>query len=160
MNLNKKINNHHHCVVSFLSNTFFLDHEVNLASILILENFAVPANIDDTPTPLSRYSSSENVLRLDGGSNSDGSVAEKARMFELTASLQNNRNTPSPRPKSNGHKSPMRFSSSPRRSEPEKDIPTDTNGTIKTVSNSNFQDMITQQLLANKSWGEIMDTET
>lgn len=128
--------------------------------MLILENFAVPANIDDTPTPLSRYSSSESVLRLDGGSNSEGSVAEKARLFELTASLQNSRNTPSPRPKSNGHKSPSRFLSSPRRNEPEKDTPKESNGNIKNGSSSNFQDMLTQQLLANKSWSEIMDAES
>lgn len=159
--LSRNNNNYFHCF-SFL----FLDHEVNLASILILENFAVPANIDDTPTPLSRYSSSESVLRLDGGSSSDGSVAEKARMFELTASLQNSRNTPSPRPNSNGHKSPSRFSSSPRKSEPEKDAQKENNGNVKNVliggeeKSSNFQDMLTQQLLSNKTWAEIMDNES
>lgn len=129
----------------------------------------MPANQDDTPTPLSRYSSSENVLRLDGGSNPSGSVAEKALAFELTANIQNSRNT-SPRPKSNGtsdgQRSP-RYSSSPRRNniQENKKQTNENNTSIKNLSNgddksSNFQDLITQQLLANKSWGEIMDSES
>lgn len=141
---------------------------MSLASILILENYAVPANIDETPSPLSRYSSSESVLRLDGGSDPNGSVAEKARMFELTANLQNSRNTPSPNPRSNGshsrHKSPSLFSSSPRRSEPLQDIKKDdiiTNSLSNGIEdkNSQFKDMLTQQLLANKSWADLMDGE-
>lgn len=128
----------------------------------------MPANQDDAPTPLSRYSSSENVLRLDGGSNSSGSVAEKAMMFELTANIQNSRNT-SPMPKSNGtsddQRSP-RFSSSPRRNKKENKKQTnEKNSSVKNLSNgddksSNFQDLLTQQLLANKSWSELMDSES
>lgn len=128
----------------------------------------MPANLDDTPTPLSRYSSSENVLRLDGGSNPSGSVAEKTMMFELTANIQNSRNG-SPRSKTNGtsdgQKSP-RFSSSPRRNNTQENKkPTNENSTdIKNLSNgddksNNFQDLLTQQLLANKSWSELMDSE-
>ncbi|XP_055299658.1 tudor and KH domain-containing protein homolog isoform X2 [Sitodiplosis mosellana] len=145
------------------------DHEVSLASILILENFAVPANQDDAPTPLSRYSSSENVLRLDGGSNPTGSVAEKAMMFELTANIQNSRNT-SPMPKSNGSSSDgqrsPRFSSSPRRNNIQKKKATkEKNNSVKNLSNGddksgNFQELLTQQLLANKSWSELMDSES
>lgn len=147
-----------------------LDHEVNLASILILESFAVPANQDDTPTPLSRYSSSESVLRLDGGSNSSGSVAEKAMMFELTANMQNSRNN-SPKLKSNGiadgQKSPLRFSASPRRNLPS-EAPKE-NGSVKNHTNdnddknTNFQDMLTQQMTngyGEKLWSEIMDAES
>lgn len=129
----------------------------------------MPANQDDAPTPLSRYSSSENVLRLDGGSNSSGSVAEKAMMFELTANIQNSRNT-SPMPKSNGtsddQRSP-RFSSSPRRNNSqEKKMQTkEKTGSVKNLSNGddkskNFQDLLAQQLLANKSWSELMDSES
>lgn len=146
----------------------YLDHEVNLASILILENFAVPANQDDTPTPLSRYSSSESVLRLDGGnSSSSGSVAEKAMMFELTASMQNNRTSPMPRTNgiSDGQKSPSRFSSSPRRGDLVNDAQKQSNGNIKNVTNgddktTNVQDLLTQKMLTNRSWGDIMDTES
>lgn len=127
---------------------------MSLSSVLILENFAVPANMDDTPTPLSRYSSSESVLRLDGGSNPVGSVAEKAMMFELTEQMQNSRKT-SPRPKSNGtsdgQKSP-RFSSSPRAN--------NKNISYGDDKSNSFQDLLTQQLLENKSWGEIMDAES
>lgn len=137
---------------------FFLDREVNLASILILENFAVPSNQDDVPTPLSRYSSSENVLRLDGGSS--GSVAEKALMFELTAHIQNSRNSSpklQPNGKSDGQKSPSRFS-------PRKTLAIDENPKI-TVNgaenkNKNVQDMLEQQMLGNRSWGDIMDAES
>lgn len=130
----------------------------------------MPANQDDTPTPLSRYSSSENVLRLDGGSNSASSVAEKTMMFELTANIKNNRNSSSPKPKTNGNsdgqRSP-RFSSSPRRNniQENKKQTNENNTSNKNLSNgddksSNFQDLLTQQLLANKSWSEIMDTES
>lgn len=146
----------------------FIDHEVNLASTLILENFAVPANQDDTPTPLSRYSSSESVLRLDGGSNPSASVAEKAMMFELTANMQNS-NRLSPKPKSNGtsdgRKSPARFSASPRKTlaneeakENKESVKTVTNGSDD--KNTNFQDMLTQQLMTNRSWADIMDAES
>lgn len=146
---------------------FSLDHEVNLASILILESFALPANQDDTPTPLSRYSSSESVLRLDGGSNPSGSVAEKAMMFELTASMQNNRQSPKPKlnGRNDGQKSPARFSTSPRRSH-HNEAQKESNGSIRNVTNNgddkttNFQDMLTQQMMTNRSWSEIMDAES
>lgn len=129
---------------------------MNLASILILENFAVPSNQDDTPTPLSRYSSSENVLRLDGGSS--GSVAEKALAFELTAQIQNSRNSPcklQANGTSDGQRSP-RFS-------PRKTLSPDSekrvgNGTED--KSNNVQELLTQQMLGNRSWGEIMDTES
>lgn len=150
----------------YLNNLLISDHEVNLASILILENFAVPANQDDAPTPLSRYSSSESVLRLDGVSNSSASVAEKAMMFELTANMQNNRL--SPRPKSNGlnddRKSPSRLSPSPRKNQTIEEQ-NESNGSIKNFTsdhcddkNANFQEVLTQQM--NRSWADIMDDES
>lgn len=125
----------------------------------------MPANLDDTPTPLSRYSSSE-CLRLDGGSNPSGSVAEKAMMFELTANIQNSRNgSPRSNGTSDGQKSP-RFSSSPRRNNTQanKKQTNENSTSIKNLTNeddksNNFQDLLTQQLLANKSWSEIMDSE-
>lgn len=142
---------------------------MNLASILILENFAVPANQDDAPTPLSRYSSSESVLRMDGNSNSSGSVAEKTMMFELTANMQSNRLSPKPR-SIDGQLSPARrHSPSPRPNHKSKDsaIQKETNGNVKhsTVNGSddkqtNFQDMLTEQMMANRNWGDIMDTES
>lgn len=146
-----------------------LGHEVNLASILILENFAVPANLDDTPTPLSRYSSSESVVRLDGSSNSSGSVAEKAMMFELTANMQSNRLSPKPR-SSNGQTSPARNSPSPRPHPQTNDSPakkekkrsakpTTMNGNSD-EKQTNFQDMVTQQTIGNRKWGDIMDAES
>lgn len=162
--------------MNFVQN-FFLDHEVSLASILILENFAVPTNIDDMPSPLSRYSSSESVLRLDGGSDPNGSVAEKARMFELTANLQNSRNTPSPNPRANGyharHKSPSEFSLSSRSNDSVQDEQNENNvnteieynkknapNGIEEKNSSNFQDLLTEQLLMNKSWADLMDSES
>lgn len=153
-------------------------HETNLASILILENFAVPANLDDTPTPLSRYSSSESVLRLDGSSNSSGSVAEKTMMFELTANMQSSRLSPSPKPRStDGQSSPTRNSPSPRPRNQSNDSPAkkEKKNSVKqpTVNGSaddkqtngddkqtNFQDMLTQQIMANRNWGDIMDAES
>lgn len=147
----------------------YLGHEVNLASILILENFAVPANQDDAPTPLSRYSSSESVLRLDGNSTSSGSVAEKAMMFELTANMQSNRLSPKPH-SIDGQLSPARrHSPSPRPNHKSNDSPIqkERNGNVKhsTVNGSddkqtNFQDMLTEQMIANRNWGDIMDTES
>lgn len=142
---------------------------MNLASTLILESFAVSANQDDAPTPLSRYSSSESVLRLDG-SNSSGSVAEKAMMFELTANMQSSRLSPKPR-SNDGQSSPARHSPSPRPHHQSNDSPakTETNGNVKhsTMNGSggddkqtNFQDMLTQQIIANRNWGDIMDTES
>lgn len=152
-----------------LSNPNVLGHEVNLASILVLENFAVPANQDDAPTPLSRYSSSESMLRLDGSSNSSSSVAEKAMMFELTANMQSNRLSPKPRP-IDGTSSPSRHSPSPRPHHQSNDssVQTEKNGNAKhsTTTNgtddkqTNFQDMLTQQMMANRNWGDIMDTES
>lgn len=150
-------------LISLISIAFVVaGHEVNLASILILENFAVPANQDDAPTPLSRYSSSESVVRLDGGPNTSGSVAEKAMMFELTANMQNSRY--SPKPKSNGtsdgQKSPARFSSSPRRTQTndstQKEQATVNSGDEK---QTNFQDMLNEHIM-NRSWGDIMDSES
>lgn len=154
-------------MLSYCDFRTIIEHEVNLASTLILENFAVPANQDDTPTPLSRYSSSESVLRLDGGSNPSASVAEKAMMFELTANMQSNRL--SPKPKSNGTSdgriSPARFSSSPRRTllneQPKESIESVKNVTNGSDDkNTNFQDMLTQQMMTNRSWADIMDAES
>lgn len=139
----------------------------------MLENFAVPANQDDAPTPLSRYSSSESMLRLDGGSNSSGSVAEKTMMFELTASMHSSRLSPKPRP-IDGTSSPARHHSpSPRSNNHhqnnESPVKTETNGTVKhppvngggsDVKQTNFQDLLTQQMMANRNWGDIMDTES
>lgn len=72
----------------------FVGRDVSVAATLILEGFALPDNhSNDAPLPLSRYSSSDSVLRLDGGNSHTGSVAEKAMMFELTASLHNNSNS-------------------------------------------------------------------
>lgn len=150
----------------------FLGHEVNLASIMVLENFAVPTNQDDAPTPLSRYSSSESMLRLDGGSNSSGSVAEKTMMFEMTANMHSSRLSPKPRPV-DGTSSPARHSPSPKPNNhhhPSDDSPakTEKNGSVKhsTINGSddskqtNFQDLLTQQMMVNRNWGDIMDTES
>lgn len=140
---------------------------MNLGSILILENFAVPANQDDVPTPLSRYSSSESVLRLDGSSNSSSSVAEKTMMFELTANMQSSRLSPKPR-SIDGQMSPARHSPDPRPNhQNDTSIQKEKNGNVKhsTMNGSddkqtNFQDMLTQQMIANRNWGDIMDTES
>lgn len=150
---------------SHSDDAIFSDRELSLASVLILENYAVPDNQDDVPTPLSRYSSSESVLRLDGGdTSSNGSVAEKAMMFELTAHIQNTRNSPrSSAPNGDGHRSPSKFSPSPRKQKTEKQKP---NKAAKELNGSavaepkayNFQE--TQQLLMNQSWGDIMDAES
>ena len=146
----------------------YLGHEVNLASILILENFALPTNQDDAPTPLSRYSSSESVLRLDGSSNSSGSVAEKTLMFELTANMQSNRLSPKPR-SNDGQSSPKRHSPSPRPHPQPNDSPAkkEKNGNVKNTTmngsddkQTNFQDMLSHQMIANRNWGDIMDTES
>lgn len=138
---------------------------MNLASILILENFAVPANQDDAPSPLSRYSSSESILRLDGSSNSSGSVAEKTMMFELTANMQSPSRL-SPKPQSNdGQSSPARQQSptpAPRTKKEKKSKAkhATTNGSSDDKQ-TNFQDMLTeQQILANRNWGDIMDAES
>lgn len=95
---------------------FIPDREVNLAATLILENFAMPTNRSGASTPVSsRYSSTDNVHGLNSASPS--SVAERARMFELNASVNENFST-SPKLRLNastdGSKSP-RFSSSPQK---------------------------------------------
>lgn len=142
---------------------------MNLASILILENFAVPANLDDTPTPLSRYSSSESVVRLDGSSNSSGSVAEKTMMFELTANMQSSRLSPKPR-SSDGQTSPTRNTPSPRPQHQPNDTPAKKEKKRKSKQSAvngssdekqtNFQDLVAQQTIGNRNWGDIMDAES
>lgn len=116
----------------------------------------MPSNQDDTPTPLSRYSSSESVLRLDGGSS--GSVAEKALMFELTAHIQNNRNSPKLHPNgtNDGQRTPSRFS--PRKTLPNENLKNAENGTEE--KSNNVQDLLTEQMLGNRSWADIMDAES
>lgn len=158
---------------------------MSISATLILENFAVPDNHICTPKPLSRYSSSESVLRSDGGSSShSGSVAEKALMFELTANLQNNSGSNgsiSPR-----HRSPAKFSLTPEHkksngssetclesnennilntlkkslpnnvtSTPNKELPI----TIK-PNNTNNNGFSAVESVANRSWSEIMEAES
>lgn len=74
-----------------------------------MEGFARPDNTVELPKPLSRYASSESIPRTDGTNGHIGSVAEKALMFELNASLNNsNGNLKSSNGKLTppGHKSP------------------------------------------------------
>lgn len=133
----------------------------------------MPANLDDTPTPLSRYSSSESVVRLDGNSsNSSGSVAEKTMMFELTANMQSSRLSPKPRT-SDGQTSPTRNSTSPRpqhqqpngspvkkeRKRKAKQQQSAVNGSSD-EKQTNFQDLVAQQTIGNRNWGDIMDAES
>lgn len=132
---------------------------MSIAATLILENFAVPMNHTEIEMPLSRYSSSENVLNVDGSPNYVGSVAEKARMFELTASL----NSPE---KSNVKRSPIsspKQPSSPRKKlfSPKSNKPKENNENTPNIANgandkgdSMFQD------IANRSWADIMDSES
>lgn len=116
------------------------------------------------PKPLSRYSSSDSVLRLDSGSNHSGSVAEKAMMFELTANLQN-QNSPN---KTNGSRSPVpspKMSPRKKRTAAKQETPKENNENTQNVANgadnktnSNVQDMFHD--IANRSWADIMDAES
>lgn len=162
----------------------FADREVSISATLILENFAVPDNHISTPKPLSRYSSSESVLRSDGGSSShSGSVAEKAMMFELTANLQNNSSNGSISPR---HRSPAKFSSTPehKKSNGSSEMCQESNGnniqnTLKKSmpnqvtstpnkelsittkpNNTNSNGFSAVESVANRSWSEIMEAES
>lgn len=134
---------------------FYQDREVSLAATLILENFAIPSNHTEVEKPLSRYSSSETILRLDGHS---GSVAEKALMFELTANLQSNQNHLD---KTNGSKSPSpKTSPQKKRTATKPDKPQENNDNTPNVTNgtdtkvtSSVQDMVD---FATRSWSDIM----
>lgn len=112
-----------------------------------------------TETPLQRYSSSENVLRLDGGTtNYGGSVAEKAMMFELTANLQSNGAGTSPNSKMNGslngQRSPVK---TPRKNR--KKGEKENNGNVQNLSHSTETNNAQRNLLGNRSWAEIMEAE-
>lgn len=138
---------------------------MNLAATLILENFAVPMNHTDTPTPLSRYSSSDSVLRVDGSPNHVGSVAEKTLMFELTANLQaspsktNSSKSPSPSPKQMMSPRRKRFGTSAEKL-------TDNNENIQNTANvadnkavqSNVQSLLED--IANQSWADLVEAES
>lgn len=157
---------------------------MSIAATLILESFAIPDNHISTPKPLSRYSSSESVLRSDGGSSTQsGSVAEKAMMFELTASLQNNGSNGSVSPR---HRSPAKFSSTPehKKSNGFSETSQEHNGnntpntlntspTKSVTSAPKSEEPITSkpdtannngfsavESLANRSWSEIMEAES
>lgn len=155
-----------HCYTSNNFDCLILDREVNLAATLILENFAVPLNHTDTPTPLSRYSSSDSVLRLDGSSNIVGSVAEKAMMFELTANLQaspkkinGNNNSPIPSPKQKISPRKRRFAANTEKQ-------TENNENIKNTANvadhkavpSSVQDLLDD--MAKQSWSDLVEAES
>lgn len=151
-------------------NTFFfvthysiLDREVNLAATLILENFAVPMNHTDTPTPLSRYSSSDSVLRMDGSH--VGSVAEKALMFELTANLQaspsktNGSKSPVPSPKQMMSPRKKRFGASVEKlTENNENIQNTANVTDNKAVQSNVQNLLDD--IANQSWADLVEAES
>lgn len=158
---------------------------MSIAATLILESFAIPDNHISTPKPLSRYSSSESVLRSDGGSSShSGSVAEKTMMFELAASLQNdssNNGSVSPR-----QRSPAKSSSTPEHKKSngftescQKTNDTNIQNTLKTPSlngvtstpkaevpitgkpdSANNNGFSAVESLANRSWSEIMEVES
>lgn len=119
----------------------------------------------DISTPLSRYSSSDSVLRMDGSTNHVGSVAEKALMFELTANLQA---SPS---KTNGTISPIQSpkpTMSPRKKRFGASIEklTENNENIQNTANvadnktvqSNVQNLLDD--IANQSWADLVEAES
>lgn len=133
---------------------------MNLASTLILENFGVPTNHLCVETPLSRYSSSENVLRLDGGSSNNSSVAEKAMMFELQANLQLNGGSSPKSNHGNSNGQPLpKVKPSPRKNRHANEK--ENNGNIQNMSQANESNGSNQpNLLGNRSWAEIMEAES
>lgn len=154
------------------------DREVSIASVLILESYAVPDNHISTPKPLSRYSSSESVVRSEGGGSSSshsGSVAEKTMAFELTANLQNSVSNGSISPR---HRSPAKNSLTPdhKKSNGTNDAHHETNGknvvdklrassprnaTSTPVAESAVKNGFSVvESMANRSWSEIMEAES
>lgn len=138
---------------------------MNLAATLILENFAVPMNHTDTPTPLSRYSSSDSVLRMDGSPNHVGSVAEKALMFELTANLQaspsktNGSKSPVPSPKQMMSPRKKRFGASVEKlTENNENIQNTANVAENKAVQSNVQNSLDD--IANQSWADLVEAES
>lgn len=122
-------------------------------------------NHTDTPTPLSRYSSSDSVLRMDGGQNHVGSVAEKALMFELTANLQaspsktNGSKSPIPSPKQMMSPRKRRFGASVEKlSENNENI----QNTANFADNKSVQSNVHNSLddIANQNWADLVEAES
>lgn len=121
-------------------------------------------------------------MRSDGGSSShSGSVAEKAMMFELTASLQNNESKGSISPrqrspaksistpehkKSNGHSETHHESNGNniqntlQTSTPKKVISTPTSEVPSKPDSANNNGYSAVESVANRSWSEIMEAES
>lgn len=147
---------------------------MSLASQLVLECFARPDNTAELPRPLSRFSSSESIPKTDGNGHI-GSVAEKALLFELNASLNingglkptNGKVSPS------GQRSPSRFSVSPQpkrkndghvplaqdpllSAEKSDSVVKASNGTGS--NNNNSAGYVPYQAAVNKSWADATDS--
>lgn len=142
---------------------------MSLASQLVLECFARPDNTAELPRPLSRFSSSESIPKTEGNGHI-GSVAEKALLFELNASLNSSNGGLKPtngKLSPSGQRSPSRFSVSPQpKRKNDNHVPlaqdpllsAEKSDTVVKASNgtgnNNNNSYVPYQAAVNKSWAD------